>query len=472
MADWNYRATSAGATLTRYTKTNSYRVAIPSTIGGYTVVGISGTTGAPVFLRNNMPSYFTVTFPNTLKSIGNYVFYDQYYINKVSGTISIPNSVIVIGNYAFYQCANLTGNLVLPTSLTSLGESAFLGCRGFTGSLTIPESVTGIGNSAFLGCSGFSGTLTIPENTTVIGDKAFSGCTGISEIVFESSEAPTFLGTGSLGLGTSSNPVTVTITGKRWIVDALQNQGNEYTTFVFNIPPIPSFPLRIGSEVKIYGKSADLTSSPVTEEKKVIIDTEHYVSEEDGYSVVDIDKPTMVSNTLFVTESKTPEDESEFALMVAPGVAMLINTPLNRIMGDVILDGMPSGLLTSDNGLVTVSSIGNGNTMPVASSDGSLAWKELSRSFYINFGWQDTFNIKLYNIYQSNVTRFIDTDGCNIQCVFYDESTGENIDLPYKVNLDQTIEGIGDLHSIDVTCTIPTEIKMDVRSLPSLGGIY
>ena len=88
----------------------------------------------------------SVTIPNSVTSIGNYVFCDCWDLTSVT----IGNSVTSIGNYAFYYCWDLT-SITIPNSVTSIGNYAFYNCSDLT-SITIPESVTSIGNSAFNEC--------------------------------------------------------------------------------------------------------------------------------------------------------------------------------------------------------------------------------------------------------------------------------------------------------------------------------
>ena len=96
-------------------------------------------------------------------------------------------------------------------------------------------------------------------------------------------------------------------------------------------------------------------------------------------------------------------------------------------------------------------------------------WKTVSRSFYINFASTDAVNVPLYNSH--SLTKFIDCEGTNITCVFSNNSTKERLILPYKVKVDMTVDDIP-YYSVDVTCTIPIQVRMDVYSIPSLGGVY
>ena len=92
------------------------------------------------------------------------------YSNNQSGTVVIPDTVKTIGDYVFGYYLNLTG-IVIPKSVTSIGEGAFNGA-GLT-NVDIPDTVTSIGKYAFKNCSIRS--IDIPNSVTKIGDEAFAG---------------------------------------------------------------------------------------------------------------------------------------------------------------------------------------------------------------------------------------------------------------------------------------------------------
>ena len=110
----------------------------------------------------------SITIPNSVTNMGNYVFYGCYGLTS----ITIGNSVTNMGNYVFYECYGLT-SITIGNSVTSIGEGAFWNCSGLT-SIKIPNNVTSIGRSAFSGCSRLT-DITISNSVTSIGDEAFSG---------------------------------------------------------------------------------------------------------------------------------------------------------------------------------------------------------------------------------------------------------------------------------------------------------
>ncbi len=80
-------------------------------------------------------------------------------------TTTIPNSVTSLGNYVFSGCSSLT-SITIPNSVTSLGNYVFSGCSSLT-SIVIPNSVTSIGNAAFDDCDSL--TIYCEVNSKPIG---------------------------------------------------------------------------------------------------------------------------------------------------------------------------------------------------------------------------------------------------------------------------------------------------------------
>ena len=228
--DWQYCAAYYGS---------ETDLVIPSTIDGYTVVGI----GQEAFSELNFLE--SVDIPNSVTSISEHAFYNCASLTSItipdsvtsiggaafSGCtaltdLTIPDSVASIGSNAFYACTSLTsvtilGNVIffsgspfrdcsaikeftvhynpdcnyapvasqittviIPDGITSVGEFAFDGCTTLT-SITIPDSVTSIGDSAFSGCTSLT-SITIPESVTSIGQQAFS-CTALTSVTIPNS---------------------------------------------------------------------------------------------------------------------------------------------------------------------------------------------------------------------------------------------------------------------------------------------
>ena len=117
----------------------------------------------------------SVTIPNSVTSIGSFVFSHCFGLTSVS----IPNSVSKIGDRAFQFCHSLI-SITIPNSVTSIERNTFFRCNGLT-SVTIPNSVTSIGDYAFYDCSSLT-SVTIPNSVTSIGNRAFDDCTGLKAV--------------------------------------------------------------------------------------------------------------------------------------------------------------------------------------------------------------------------------------------------------------------------------------------------
>ena len=124
-------------------------------------------------------------------------------------SITIPSSVTSLGNSCFYGCSGLT-SITIPSSVTSLGEWCFSGCYSLT-SITIPSSVTSLGYACFDHCSGLT-SITIPSSVTSLGGSCFGNCSGLTSITIPSSvtslEYSCFEGCSSLTSITIPSSVT------------------------------------------------------------------------------------------------------------------------------------------------------------------------------------------------------------------------------------------------------------------------
>ena len=183
-------------------------ITIPSTVNGYTVVGILN------FAFYDCPGLTSLSIPNSVRAIegiwncpnlisikvaiDNPIYDSRENCNAIIETASntlikgcnstvIPNSVTSIGSSAFYGYSGLT-SINIPNSVTSIGYQAFGECTGLT-EITIGNSVTEIGESAFEGCTGLT-EITIPNSVTTIGSygagRSFYGCTGLTSVIIGS----------------------------------------------------------------------------------------------------------------------------------------------------------------------------------------------------------------------------------------------------------------------------------------------
>ena len=181
----------------------------------YVVIDLRGCTGgfisnvvsgALVNSRPNKERLVSILLPDSLTSIGDFVFYYFYGLTS----ISLPASLTAISNSAFSRCQNLSfsvygsgslstsdgivlilnttviaapgasGSITVPEGITAIGDSAFDYCYNLT-SISLPASLTTIGDSAFAYCNKLT-SISLPASLTTIGDSAFAFCTTLTSI--------------------------------------------------------------------------------------------------------------------------------------------------------------------------------------------------------------------------------------------------------------------------------------------------
>ncbi len=140
---------------------------------GYTVIHIADQS------FNNNTAILSVTFPETLVSIGGYAFN-----NTQISSIDVLPSVTTLGNHAFSNCKNLT-EVSIPNTVTSMGEGMFMGCVGLT-SVTLPDNMETLGVEFFRDCTSLV-SITLPESIKTIGGNAFTNCYNLANVTLPSS---------------------------------------------------------------------------------------------------------------------------------------------------------------------------------------------------------------------------------------------------------------------------------------------
>ena len=118
-----------------------------------------------------------VTVPDSVKRIGENVFYSNKTIKKVI----LPSSLESIESSAFALCSNLT-EINLPQSLKTIGERAFEYCENLT-DIELPLLLKTIEFETFYNTN--IKNLTIPTTVKEINASAFGACNNLEEVVFQ-----------------------------------------------------------------------------------------------------------------------------------------------------------------------------------------------------------------------------------------------------------------------------------------------
>ena len=185
---------------------------------------------------SDIPEYYKnlkdVSFPSTLKKIGNNAFEKCYYLTHIElnegleyigdyafyGThiveVEIPGSVKKIGKAAFENWSSpSTTKVILHDGLQKIGKSAFAWQKMTI--CEIPDSVTQIGSEAFAVCQELR-EIHLPRNLTVLESKMFTDCKKLRTLVLPDSltkiKADTF---NNIGITSLTIPLNVEELGSK-----------------------------------------------------------------------------------------------------------------------------------------------------------------------------------------------------------------------------------------------------------------
>ena len=118
----------------------------------------------------------TVTFPSTIRRIGNQAFNSCVLIKN----LVVPDSVESIGNAVFKNCVSLE-SVKLPSSMVEIPEEMFYNCRAIK-DITIPVNVNMICKKAFARCISLE-HIHLNEGLEMIREKAFEDCRSLKEFI-------------------------------------------------------------------------------------------------------------------------------------------------------------------------------------------------------------------------------------------------------------------------------------------------
>lgn len=113
--------------------------------------------------------------PDGVENIGNYAFYGQSGLTKVS----FPASMRAVGTHAFYNCKGLT-TVEFNEGLVSIGYMAFQNSSALDG-VKFPTTLKSLDSQAFCYCTGMT-TIEFNDNLESIGGLAFYGCSKLKSV--------------------------------------------------------------------------------------------------------------------------------------------------------------------------------------------------------------------------------------------------------------------------------------------------
>ena len=222
-------------------KADAQEITVPAEANGYPVKHI-------VDYAFQNKSTERIFLPEGLLTVGNYAFYNCYYLQD----IQLPQSLTSIGTWAFAYCTALTG-IVIPDNVTAL-EGTFVNCYALK-SVTLPQKLNHIGGMTFYGCYALE-ELDIPEQVHSLNSYSmFDNCSALKLVYVRSSELAATLTSASAACGLLRYAQTVVVPA---------GTGTDYLTSAYSYCESAQ---RGGVNVDIYSLSAHQWQTQTVTEK-------------------------------------------------------------------------------------------------------------------------------------------------------------------------------------------------------------
>jgi len=126
--------------------------------------------------RAQRQTIHSIVVESGVTHVGNFAFREL----QAATTVHLADSVKTIGQYAFYDC-NAVHTVKMSNGVTEIGRSAFERCRSLK-SITLPGSLQTIRRMAFYRCESLI-TVTVPASVAVMEEKVFTYCSGLRSAV-------------------------------------------------------------------------------------------------------------------------------------------------------------------------------------------------------------------------------------------------------------------------------------------------
>lgn len=286
---------------------------------------------------------------------------------KVKASDGVEYPVTAFGDNAFKECGGLK-SIIIPSSVTSLGNSCFEYCSGLT-SITIPSSVTSLGYCCFQSCYGLT-SITIPSSVTSLGKSCFSSCSNLEKATFQG-KLPEY----TMGCGLQST--CIIYVPKAYLQDYKDALGSKYS-YIYALKDEESGEQKpveqcaVPSISYVDGKLTFASSTPNAEYHYTITDTD---MASDKYSKDGIVKLSAAYNISAYATADGYKASDKATATLYWVEANLQNNPTN--INQTATRGI---IVTSNDGIVTLSGLNNDETVRFYTVDG----KQLGAAKAIN----------------------------------------------------------------------------------------
>ena len=188
--DWTGIKVPYGVEIILYSGTTDKNIVVPNTLLGIDVVSISGARfDEPIFTPGWESFYESIDMSNclSLEVIENGAFG----ICRNISNVTFPNSIKVIGDYAFYQCDIKA--LHFPEGLMEVGKGAFI-LNSNLSDVNFPETLKTIGDNAFQQNNELT-SIVLPNNILSIGSESFYRCSKLTSVTISRLDNPLTIST-------------------------------------------------------------------------------------------------------------------------------------------------------------------------------------------------------------------------------------------------------------------------------------
>ena len=295
----------------------------------------------------------TITIPSSITSLSENCFMNCIRLKS----ISLPSSLTSFGSGCFWWCSGLT-NITIPSSVTSLSYSCFKGCSSLT-SIIIPSSVKTVSSECFYGCSSLT-SIIIPSCVTILGSNCFSGCPKLEKATFQ----------GKLPSNTINCDLQSTCifyVPKAYLQDYKDALGSKYS-YIYASKDSESGEEKPNEQCAVPtisyadGKLTFASSTPNAEYHYTITDTD---MASDAYSQDGIVKLSAAYNISAYATADGYKASDKATATLYWVEANLQNTPTN--INQTATRGI---IVTSNDGIVTLSGLNNDETVRFYTVDG------------------------------------------------------------------------------------------------------